>query len=402
MRLIPSSYIGTGIAVVGLAICILHIALSQAEFVSAQQAETPTPLLTSTPSTSTITCATTQDNPGLSADCQVLLSARDTLGGNLNWATSSPIHTWDGVTLGGAPTRVVKLNLSEHNLTGKIPPELGSLSELTYLDFYDNELSGEIPTELGDLSKLKSLYLTSNDLSGTIPSELGDLSKLARLGLHGNKLSGEIPFELGDLSELTFLSLSNNELSGEILPELGDLSELTMLFLHGNDLSGEIPSELGNLSNLIALHLYGNDLSGCLPDSLEYVPSNDFDLLGLPFCGASTPESTSTPVATPTPTSTPTATPTPTSTPIATPTPTSTPVATPTPTSTPVPCASIQDNPGLTSDCRALLSARDQLGGDLNWSGSTPIHSWDGISLEGAPTRVTTLDLSDSNLTGTS
>ena len=60
-------------------------------------------------------------------------------------------------------------------------------------------------------------------------------------------------------------------------------------------------------------------------------------------------------------------------------------------------------NPGLVSDCGALLAARDTLAGTgtLNWSGSTAIGSWDGVTLGGSPPRVTKLVLRDSQLAGT-
>ena len=112
------------------------------------------------------------------------------------------------------------------------------------LDLYNNELSGEIPAELGSLTNLGLLSLLSNDLSGEIPPELGSLSNLRRLRLYGNELSGEIPAELGSLSNLKWLQLSNNELSGEIPAELGSLSNLQNLSLHDNELSGCVPSSL--------------------------------------------------------------------------------------------------------------------------------------------------------------
>ena len=54
------------------------------------------------------------------------------------------------------------------------------------------------------------------------------------------------------------------------------------------------------------------------------------------------------------------------------------------------------NNPGLVSDCEALLAAREALVGntgnaELNWSADTLIREWDGIeedSLEGAPPQV--------------
>ena len=59
-------------------------------------------------------------------------------------------------------------------------------------------------------------------------------------------------------------------------------------------------------------------------------------------------------------------------------------------------------NPGLVADCEALLAAGNTLvgSGTLNWSGSTAIAAWDGVTLSGSPLRVTSLVLSDSQLAG--
>jgi hypothetical protein len=89
-----------------------------------------------------------------------------------------------------------------------------------------NQLSGEIPPEIGSLTSLMGIYLSSNQLSGEIPPEIGSLRKLEHLYLHWNRLSGPIP------------------------PEIGNLSNLQSLYLHCNRLSGEIPTELGGLTNL--------------------------------------------------------------------------------------------------------------------------------------------------------
>ena len=141
-----------------------------------------------------------------------------------------------------------------------------------------------------DDGRITELQLPTNDLSGEIPPELGSLSNLSLLNFNGNDLSGEIPAWLGSLSNLTHLILTDNDLSGEIPPELGSLSNLSFLYLAGNDLNGEIPPELGNLSNLTGLWLSGNELSGCAPRSLE--DQLDFsvsDLGDLPYCPTGTP-----------------------------------------------------------------------------------------------------------------
>ena len=176
-----------------------------------------------------------------------------------NWLSDRPLGEWHGVTT-DAEGRVTGLRLNANQLTGSIPPELGDLSNLEWLDLHGNQLSGEIPSELGGLANLKSLGLSLNDLTGPIPAELGNLSNLEDLGLYSNGLTGGIPPELGGLSNLTFLSLRNNQLTGPI------------------------PPELGGLSNLESLYLAGNQLTGCIPEGLRDVRANDFAELGLDFC----------------------------------------------------------------------------------------------------------------------
>lgn len=55
--------------------------------------------------------------------------------------------------------------------------------------------------------------------------------------------------------------------------------------------------------------------------------------------------------------------------------------------------ADADSNPWLVSDCEALLAARDTLAGSakLNWSASTPMNQWEGITLADTPLRVTVL-----------
>ena len=62
----------------------------------------------------------------------------------------------------------------------------------------------------------------------------------------------------------------------------------------------------------------------------------------------------------------------------------------------------VADNPGLVSDCGALLLSRDMLAGaaTLNWSADLPIVQWDGITVEGTPERVTKLMLQKMGLNG--
>ena len=322
---------------------------------------------------------------GMVADCEALLSARDALTGSaaLNWSADTHITAWEGVEVGRRPMRVVGLeldysnqlrgtipselgsltnlrwlNLENSQLSGAIPPELGRLTNLEHLVLWDNELTGEIPAELGGLAKLQSLGLGGNRLTGEIPAELGRLTNLEGLYLAYNELSGPIPAELGRLANLQWLELQNNDLTGRIPAELGGLVNLRSLQLHRNQLTGPIPASLGGLTNLEELYLRGNRLTGCIPGTLSNVDDDDLGTLGLPFCGDHA-------------------------------------------------CVSggaVTDagNPELVSDCDTLLAVRDTLAGTaaLNWSADTPIAEWDGVSLGGTPLRVTGLKLSGHGLSG--
>ena len=64
-----------------------------------------------------------------------------------NWLSNRPIGDWYGV-IADDSGRVIKLNLSENELSGSIPPELGNLSKLEWLVLSQNSLNGTIPSEL--------------------------------------------------------------------------------------------------------------------------------------------------------------------------------------------------------------------------------------------------------------
>ena len=65
-----------------------------------------------------------------------------------NWLSDAPLGEWEGVNTDDNG-RVRSLSLIRNILSGEIPAELGSLSNLTELDLHINDLSGEIPAELG-------------------------------------------------------------------------------------------------------------------------------------------------------------------------------------------------------------------------------------------------------------
>ncbi len=237
------------------------------------------------------------------AECLALVALYDSTTGaswttNTGWKTTATPCSWYGVTCGGGDTYVYDLLLTNNNLngtlptelgdfpnmqymyitmnsslTGAIPTELSALSNLNTLQLYGNNLSGGIPASLGGLSNLTDLHLGVNQLTGSIPPELGNLSNLQYLALYNNLLSGSIPVELGALTNVTYFHADDNDLTGSIPKELGSMSSLENLNLKGNQLSGNIPPELGNLSSLLYLSLYSNPLTGGIPSALGSLSS---------------------------------------------------------------------------------------------------------------------------------
>ncbi|XP_031281003.1 MDIS1-interacting receptor like kinase 2-like [Pistacia vera] len=130
--------------------------------------------------------------------------------------------------------------LSNNNLTGIIPPEIGRLSNLNRLDFSLNKLVGTIPSTIGHLSKLISLDLSDNNFIGLIPSEIRNLQSLTRLYLQHNSLTGNIPSQLGEIHarQSLHIDLSHNHLSGTIPKSLQTVYYIDLSY---NNLEGEIP-----------------------------------------------------------------------------------------------------------------------------------------------------------------
>ena len=243
---------------------------------------------------------------------------------NSNWLSGRPIREWYGVT-NDADGRVTGLYLSDNQMSGAIPPEMGDLSQLQWLYLQQNELTGQVPRSFLNLANLTSFYFSDNaglcapvdkefqdwlqgirEAEGGSCNPVADLNVLAMLynttdgenwkdnsnwlsdrpmsewygvqtddeghvtvlDLHWNWLSGTIPQELGRLSSLEELDLEGNGLGGTIPRELGNLGNLARLSLAYNSLTGEIPPELGDLSNLEELELWENELTGTIPREL--------------------------------------------------------------------------------------------------------------------------------------
>lgn len=202
---------------------------------------------------------------------------------------------WAGVTCEGG--RVTKLNLGDYFISAALPPQIGNLTALTYLDLRGlgeefGTWEGDIPEEfgnlvnleylnlygtrvgrdnmdvLGNLTKLKELHITAY---APVPAQFANLVNLEilYLGTHeAMDIPGAIPFPvavttLPKLRELYLMS----QIKGAIPPEIGNLSNLELLEIQRNFELTSVPAEIGNLSKLKVLKITEQDFGSPIPFS---------------------------------------------------------------------------------------------------------------------------------------
>lgn len=211
------------------------------------------------------------------------------------WLASNQPCGWYGIQCNSKewPLNITKIILLDNNVGGRLPVELGRLTELTHLVIenvsqggFRNFLGGTLPPGLSTLQKLEVLRLSRNEIVGDLPDVYGELKSLRELALNENKLDDFLPATLGKLSNLEILNLSQNQFRGRIPGNFGKLQNLRVIDLSNNLLTDAIPDSLGEISNLRSLNLSSNMLTGRIPhglgrlDSLQLIDFSNNNLLG--------------------------------------------------------------------------------------------------------------------------
>jgi Leucine rich repeat len=175
----------------------------------------------------------------------------------------SPVHecSWHGIGC-DSNNRVMSIHLGDHNVSGPVLEEIGSLEYLVEIAMDTNNLSGSIPSSFGELTLLTIIDMDKNLISGEIPEALYNLTSLRVLDLDSNLLSGTLSTRIGQLQELYFLQLDFNKISGSIPDQMSNFKDsIKFLSLFGNNFTtgSRIPTELCN-SNATeySITLYAN------------------------------------------------------------------------------------------------------------------------------------------------
>ncbi|KAF3953547.1 hypothetical protein CMV_021023 [Castanea mollissima] len=236
------------------------------------------------------------------------------------WSATTDCCKWKNVNCDGS-NRVTSINLASQSLTGTLPSDLGTLTQLTTLSLQGNSLSGPLPS-LANLTSLQELYLDNNNFTsipssffqgltslqiltlsqnldlapwtisteltqatslvtfyasnaniiGSLPDIFDSFSSLQDLRLSYNNLNGTLPKSFGG-SGIQNLWLNNqqNGLSGTI-DVLSSMTQLSQVWLMRNQFTGPIP-DLSNCTSLFDLQLRDNQFTGLIPASLMSIPS---------------------------------------------------------------------------------------------------------------------------------
>ena len=146
-----------------------------------------------------------------------------------------------------------------YNNLGKLPDNLGKLTQLRWLYLSHNQLRS-LPDSISNLTKLHTLDLDYNQFR-SLPDSIGKLTSLIQLELNNNQLQ-TLPKWIGNLTQLSGLGLQNNQLQ-TLPPELSNLTQLAKLNLSENDQLTDLPR---------GLKLHSLDTSGC--SGLYHLPDN--------------------------------------------------------------------------------------------------------------------------------
>ena len=221
-----------------------------------------------------------------------------------------------------------ELDLSNNRFEGNLPPCLGNLTSLHYLDLFSNDFKREIPASLfSNLNLLKFISLSYNYFEGSfsftpllnnsqlvvfdlvnynktlkveienptwfppfhlevfrlsncslstptkaVPSFLLNQHELQMLDLSHSGMTGKVPtWLLVNNTALEFLSIGSNILTGPLDLQSNSTNLNLVLFdISSNLIHGEVPPYIGSvLPNLHVLNMSGNALQGYIPPSVD-------------------------------------------------------------------------------------------------------------------------------------
>ena len=180
---------------------------------------------------------------------------------------------------GSLPSQLVHLPFlrelqlpGQQGISGTLPPEWGSFSQLEILDMSQTSIEGTLPTQWSNMSSLRELVLSQTSIDGTLPPEWCQMLQLRVLDLHQSSVGGTLPPQWSAFPQLEMFDVSQTSVEGILPPQWSNMSVMRLLDLHQTNIDGTLPLEWGNMSVLHILYLHQTSISGTLPPEWSAVP----------------------------------------------------------------------------------------------------------------------------------
>ena len=176
--------------------------------------------------------------------------------------------------------------LENPRLRGRIGDFLfDNMSKLLIISFKTTSISGDIPKDIVKLTSLQFILgcpMNGEGFSGRLPENIGNMTELRGLCLGGTNLTGEIPRSISRLYDLDIRN-TPGVMHGDLNAIFG-IPFLSYLYLSGLHLSGRMPRVLskrflqvgstGNSNtNLNVFNVANNQLVGDIPGDLLLLPN---------------------------------------------------------------------------------------------------------------------------------
>ncbi len=141
-------------------------------------------------------------------------------------------------------------SIANNGLSGTLPPEVFTMSELHTMNLGHTDLIGAFPSEFCTSNIRIFNVANCPNLTGPLPSCIADRTNLITFSVISGGLTGPLPAFDVDNYSLNQIRFENNNMTGPIPPTWGDLPALVTTLIHGNQLSGAYDPNLQNLCPL--------------------------------------------------------------------------------------------------------------------------------------------------------
>jgi hypothetical protein len=151
--------------------------------------------------------------------------------------------------------------------SGYLADVFDQLPDLTRLVFLTIKVGGTLPPTIGQLGKLNWIEIGNTQIGGPIPSAWSGLTSLQTFRLYNMNLNGTIPDIFGGMSRLSSIVLSALPFCKHFACLLSNRGSATECASHvaKSTAAGPFPGSLGNVTSLTSLTFAATSITGSLP-----------------------------------------------------------------------------------------------------------------------------------------